>query len=72
MSRNTLLFVTSWNSLNAGWQVLKKKSRPSSRNTVGIDGVSINDFARDEKGNLNKICRSFRKGEFSYKSFDLI
>ncbi|SOD41170.1 Reverse transcriptase (RNA-dependent DNA polymerase) [Nitrosovibrio sp. Nv4] len=53
--------------MNASWQVLKKKSRPSSRNTVGIDGVSINDFARDEKGNLNKLCLSFRKGKFGYE-----
>ena len=67
MSKSALLSVTSWNSLNAGWQILKKKSRPSSRNTVGIDGVSINDFARDEKGNLNKLCLSFRKDKFSYE-----
>jgi retron-type reverse transcriptase len=67
MSKSAFLSVTSWNSLNASWQVLNKKSSPSSRNTIGIDGISINDFARDEKGNLNKLCLSFRKDKFSYQ-----
>jgi len=42
------------------------RSRPSSRNTVGIDGISINDFAKDSVANLNKLSREIRDGTFHF------
>lgn len=66
MSKNTLTLVTSWDSLNSAWESLFRKTRPSSRNTVGIDEISINDFARDSKANINKLNREMKNGEFHF------
>ena len=63
---SALISVATWDSLNTAWRTLYKKSRPSSRNTTGVDDISINDFARDEKANLNKLSRSLRKENFSF------
>lgn len=58
--------ATKWDSLNSVWRALNKKSHPSSRNTSGVDDISINDFARDEKAYLNKLCHSFKDRRFRF------
>ncbi len=66
MSRNSLALATSWKSLYSAWKALYGKSRPSSKNTVGVDEISINDFARDDKANINRLSREIRMGEFRF------
>lgn len=66
MPRNSLFRATSWNSLYSAWKNLHSKSRPSSRNTIGVDDLSINDFARDDKANVNKLYSEIRKGDFHF------
>ena len=66
MSNNALLQATSWESLNSAWKTLFRKSRPSSRNSVGIDDISINDFARDDAANINRLHREIREKQFHF------
>jgi len=66
MSKNSFELATTRDSLHSAWATLLRKSRPSSRNTVGIDGISINDFARDSVANINKLSREIRDGSFCF------
>ena len=69
MSRtnNCLFRITSASSLHNAWSKLHKRSRARSRNTQGIDGLSINDFSQDHKANLNRLVRDVREGQFHFQ-----
>ena len=66
MSKAALSKLGSLGSLNAAWLHLFKNTRPASRNTQGIDGQSINDFALDVKANLNRLSKEFPNGSFKF------
>lgn len=66
MPKSSLHLATSWESLNSAWKSLYRKTRPSSRNTVGVDDLSINDFARDDEANINRLHREIRDGKFHF------
>jgi group II intron reverse transcriptase/maturase len=66
MPRTALAEVTSYESLRAAWRSLYTRSRPYSRNTRGIDGVSINDFAIDPKPHLRRITAALRQGLYEF------
>ena len=72
MGLNTFERITSRDNLNDTWKRLYSRTRPSSRNTRGVDGQSINDFAIDANANLTKLFRNLRENKFNFdplKSF---
>lgn len=58
--------VTSYESLRRAWRSLYSRSRPYSRNTRGIDGISINDFAVDPKPHLRRMAAALRQGLYEF------
>jgi RNA-directed DNA polymerase len=60
--------VGSYGSLNTAWRSLFQRARPYSRNTRGIDGVSINDFAVDPKPNLRRIAMEVTSGTYRFSA----
>lgn len=68
MATSSLNFIASPQSIEAAWKELLGRSRPKSRNTIGVDGVSINDFLRDPKPRLRSIARELRAGSYVFSS----
>jgi RNA-directed DNA polymerase len=50
----------------AAWRTMFSKSSPRARNTVGVDGLSLNDFRADEKAALNRLVRDLRHAQFHF------
>jgi retron-type reverse transcriptase len=63
---NTFDYVTSYKSLNSAWRELYAKSRPKSKNTSGIDGQSLNDFAANAVANLHALSRKLRSKRYHF------
>ncbi len=53
-------------NLTSSWYQLLSTSRPSSRNSKGSDGFSINDFAADFKGRIRKLSTDIFSGAFEF------
>jgi len=66
MASTSLNAIASYATLDRAWRDLFKRSRPKSRNTLGIDDASINDFARDPKPRLRMISTQLKSGEFAF------
>ena len=66
MAGTSLNAIASYSTLDRAWGELFKRSRPKSRNTLGIDDASINDFARDPKPRLRAISSQLKSGEFVF------
>ncbi|MGO4760959.1 reverse transcriptase domain-containing protein [Cupriavidus sp. 2KB_3] len=64
MTNSAYYQVLSRESLDDTWQRLYRRTKPSSRNTAGVDGISINDFERDAKANLSRLSKEIRQGFF--------
>jgi group II intron reverse transcriptase/maturase len=52
----------SKNALRAAWQHLYRNAKPSSRKTVGIDDISINDFESDATAHLRTLHNEIASG----------
>lgn len=68
MSKTALHIVASFDSLNSAWKAIQSRSSPRSRNTVGVDGVSINDFAIDSKPRLRILSQKLRDVSFAFSA----
>lgn len=66
MPRKALSEIASHHTLKKAWLSLYSRSRPYSRNTRGIDGISINDFALDPKPRLRSLAIELSKGIFTF------
>jgi retron-type reverse transcriptase len=66
MSQTALTGIASYSTLDKAWRSLYSRARPYSRNTRGIDGVSINDFALDPKPQLRRLSVELSQGIFSF------
>ncbi|GAA0833516.1 reverse transcriptase domain-containing protein [Cupriavidus pauculus] len=64
MTTSAYYQVLSRESLDDTWQRLYRRTKPSSRNTAGVDGISINDFERDAKANLSRLSKEIRQRSF--------
>ncbi len=66
MAKTGLNFVAGYSAIEAAWKEIYKRSRPKSRNTVGIDEVSINSFARDPKPLLRFISSEVLNSDYTF------
>lgn len=66
MTSTALARALSYDALNSSWKRLYNKAKPASRNTVGIDDRSINDFQIDAKGNVIRLRRAIASGDFTF------
>lgn len=64
MTTNAYRQALSRAALEDAWFRLYKKTKPSSRNTAGVDDVSINDFERDAKLHLSRLSKDIGQGAF--------
>lgn len=60
--------VTAYKAIEAAWYEILDNAKPKSRNTVGSDGLSINDFNQDKKANLNSAQRAARKPSYEFSA----
>ena len=70
MASNALDKALSRESLSQAWKFLYSSSSKASKNTVGVDGICINDFEVSAKGNLNFLSRSIRNRTFRFNSLN--
>lgn len=66
MGTNAYSSALSLNALREAWAELFKKASPRSRNTTGVDDISINDYRADEKARLNRLARDLRRQAFQF------
>lgn len=66
MSRNSYAAVLTYKSFNRTWQDLFHNTKPLSRNTVGVDGICLNDFAINHKDNIGKLHREISEKRFRF------
>jgi RNA-directed DNA polymerase len=66
VSKIALSDIASYHALDAAWRSLFRRSRPYSRNTRGVDGLSINDFAVDPKPHLRRLALELSRGVFTF------
>jgi len=68
MSQNAFSSALSLGSLRQAFGTIFHAASPRSRNTVGVDDTSINDFRADEKAQLNRLARDIRQRRFHFDS----
>lgn len=68
MAKSALDLVASYESLNGAWRELYGNSRAKSKNTSGIDGQSLNDFAANATANLLAISRQLNAGRYHFSA----
>lgn len=66
MSSNTRLKVLALPALTQAWTDLLHNTKPLSRNTSGVDGVSVNDFAQNPKHFLLQLSRELAQDRFRF------
>ena len=66
MNSNTFDQITSRESLEKSWKRLLTKTKKSSRNTTGVDGISINDFEKDSKRLLTQLAKDIKLNLFKF------
>ncbi|WP_368641391.1 reverse transcriptase domain-containing protein [Castellaniella ginsengisoli] len=68
MARSALHAVCSRKALSDAWEYIRKNSTPRSRDTVGVDGVSISSFERDKHAQLVLMSRELGSGIYCFHS----
>ena len=63
---NALQVISSKKELLSAWKNLWSKTRPKSRATYGVDGVSLNDFDTNHLGNIRTISHQIRAGKYTF------
>jgi len=58
--------VATFPKLERAWRNIHSRARAASRNTRGVDGVSLNDFAIDPKPRLRTLARDLASGEYEF------
>ena len=66
MSSNARLQTLSLAALSQAWSDILRNTRPLSRNTAGVDGVTVNDFAENPKYSLQGLARTLARGNFQF------
>jgi RNA-directed DNA polymerase len=66
MSSNARLKVLALPALTQAWTDLLHNTKPLSRNTSGVDGVSVNDFAQNPKHFLLQLSRELAQNRFRF------
>jgi RNA-directed DNA polymerase len=61
-----LAAVVAPTSLANAWKLIYRRARPQSRNTQDVYGLSLNDFAMDEKANLRRLAGQLARNEFAF------
>ena len=67
-SSNTYQRVFTRTQLANSFRELFGGARPAARNTVGVDGVSLNDFALDPKGEIRALANDLKAGHFAFSA----
>lgn len=70
MATSSFQKALSTEALLKAWKLLYSKTSKRSKDTVGIDGVSINDYEIHHKANIAKLARELHNGEFRFKSLN--
>ena len=58
--------VFSRDSLWEAWRHLYKNAKPPSRNTVGSDAISINDFEKNAHVRLRQLHNDLASGHYTF------
>lgn len=66
MPNKALSKVGSYAAPRKAWRTLYSRSRPYSRNTRGVDGISINDFSLDPKPHLRRLAAEIAQDIFTF------
>jgi retron-type reverse transcriptase len=66
MASNAYEKVLSQNALLSAWSYLYSKTKPVSRNTVGVDGLSVNDFHLGHKSHISRLLREIKSNSFQF------
>ncbi|MFC3532315.1 reverse transcriptase domain-containing protein [Vogesella facilis] len=64
---STLHTLLSYPHLEQSWRGLFSSTRPTARNTIGIDGISINDFSTDPIAHLRNLSNHVRSPNFQFQ-----
>jgi len=72
MSINARHKVFSVSALTQAWSDLLLNTKPQSRNTSGVDNISINDFAENPKHLLLKLSRELANGQFRFQELKAV
>lgn len=72
MSVNARLKVFSLPALTQAWNDLVLNTKSQSRNTTGVDGISINDFAENSKYFLLKLFRELKNQKFHFSELKAV
>ncbi len=67
MSISAYSKVFSQSAFFKAWSSIYSRSAPSSRNTEGIDGISLNKFANDLERNLRRLREIVRLKKFHFQ-----
>lgn len=67
MAASSFQKALSTEALIKAWKHLYSKTSKRSKDTVGIDGISINDFEIHHKANIAKLARELHNNEFRFK-----
>ncbi len=70
MATNSFQKALSTEALLKAWKHLYSKTSKRSKDTVGIDGISINDYEIHHKANIAKLARELQNEEFRFKSLN--
>ena len=60
--------ISSKEAIRYAWHEILLNANSKSRNTVGNDGLSINDFINDEKANLRLAQRAVRSAGYKFST----
>jgi len=66
MTRNSYYTVLSHKALLDAWKQTLQKTKPLSKNTVGVDGLSINDFQFNPKDSVAKLYKAVYSKTFQF------
>jgi len=63
---NALQNLLTASQLRRSWRELFYSTRTLSRNTAGTDGVTLNDFSIDPKGEIRTLLQTLKRGAFDF------
>lgn len=66
MPQSALDQISAVPYLREAWKELYSKARATSKDTSGVDGVSLNDFKTYELPNLISISKQLREGSYKF------
>lgn len=70
MATSSFQKALSTEALLKAWKHLYSKTAKRSKDTVGIDGISINDYEIHHKANIARLARELQNNEFRFKSLN--